>query len=102
MEQSLPYISICSLRIRFYNSKFILMATSLGTDAVVVMRVHCIFVHTHWYNHSAAIPVGTEIHGNSSEYPQDMLFCIKITDLLFRNYGLFNVNNSKRLRALFF
>ena len=89
MEQSLPYISICSLRIRFYNSKFILMATSLGTDAVVVMRVHCIFVHTHWNNHSAAIPVGIEIQGNSS-------------DLLFRNYGLFNVNNSKRLRALFF
>ena len=24
-----------------YNSKFILMATSLGTNAVVVTRVHC-------------------------------------------------------------
>ena len=27
-----------------YNSKFILMATSLGTNAVVVTRVHCIKV----------------------------------------------------------
>ena len=33
-------ISFCSLRI-LYNSKFILMATSFGTNAVVVTRVHC-------------------------------------------------------------
>ena len=33
-------ISLCSLRI-LYNSKFILMAISLGTNAVIVTRVHC-------------------------------------------------------------
>ena len=32
-KQDLSYISICSLNI-LYNSKFILMATSLGTNAV--------------------------------------------------------------------
>ena len=40
-KQALSYISVCSLSI-LYNSKFILMATSLGTNAVVVTRVHCI------------------------------------------------------------
>ena len=39
-KQDLFYISICSLSI-LYNSKFILMATSLGTNDVVVMKVHC-------------------------------------------------------------
>ena len=42
--QGLSYISICSLKI-LYNSKFILMAASLGTNAVIVRRVHCIFVY---------------------------------------------------------
>ena len=41
LKQGLHYISFCLLRI-LYNSKFILMATSLGTNVVVVMRVHCI------------------------------------------------------------
>ena len=38
-KQGLSYISFCLLRI-LYNSKFILMATSFGTNAVVVTRVH--------------------------------------------------------------
>ena len=42
IKQSLSYISFCPLRI-LYNSKFISMATSLETNAVVVTRVHCIF-----------------------------------------------------------
>ena len=42
-KQDLSYISTCSLSI-LYNSKFILMATSLETNAVVVMRVHCILL----------------------------------------------------------
>ena len=41
IKQYLSYISFCPLRI-LYNSKFIIMATSLGTNYVVVMRVHCI------------------------------------------------------------
>ena len=41
-KQDLSYISLCSLRI-LYNSKFILMATSLRKNAVVVTRVRCIF-----------------------------------------------------------
>ena len=41
-KQDLSYISVCSLNI-LYNSKFILMETSLGTNAVVVTRVHCIY-----------------------------------------------------------
>ena len=39
-KQYLSDISICLLSI-LYNSKFILMAMSLGTSAVVVSRVHC-------------------------------------------------------------
>ena len=39
-KQDLSYISICSLSILF-NSKFILMATSLETNGVDVTRVHC-------------------------------------------------------------
>ena len=39
-KQSLPYISFCSLR-NLYNSELILLATSLGTNAVVVTRDHC-------------------------------------------------------------
>ena len=35
------YISVCSLSV-LYSSKFILMATSLGTTAVSVTMVHCI------------------------------------------------------------
>ena len=44
-KQGLSYIPICSLS-SLYNSKFILMAMSLGTNAVVVTRVHCIARHT--------------------------------------------------------
>ena len=40
IKQGISYISFCPLRI-LYNSKFILMATSLVTNAVVVTRVHC-------------------------------------------------------------
>ena len=39
IKQGLSYISFCPLRI-LYNSKFIIMATFFGTNAVV-MRVHC-------------------------------------------------------------
>ena len=38
--QDLSYISVCSLSI-LYNNKVILMAMSLGTNADIVMRVHC-------------------------------------------------------------
>ena len=41
IKQGLSYISFCQLRI-LYNSKFIIMATFLGTNAVVVTSVHCI------------------------------------------------------------
>ena len=41
IKQGLSYISFCPLRI-LYNSKFILMATSLGTNAVFVTKVHWI------------------------------------------------------------
>ena len=42
IKQGLSYISFCPFRI-LYNSKFILMATSLGTNGVIVTRVHCIY-----------------------------------------------------------
>ena len=38
------YIVFCSLRI-LYNSKFILMAKPLRTNAVIVMRVHYPRIH---------------------------------------------------------
>ena len=41
IKQGLSHISLCPLRI-LYNSKFILMATSLRTNAVVVTSVHFI------------------------------------------------------------
>ena len=47
-KQNLSYISICSLSI-LYNSKFILMAMSLGTNDVVVTRVHCIYLWIGWF-----------------------------------------------------
>ena len=50
IKQGLSYISFCPLRI-LYNSKFIRMATALGTNAVVVTRVHCNPVD-HRYNDS--------------------------------------------------
>ena len=40
IKYGLPYISFCPLIRILYNSKFILMATSLGTNVVVVTRVH--------------------------------------------------------------
>ena len=40
IKQGLFYLSFCPLKI-LYNSKFIIMATFLGTNAVVVTRVHC-------------------------------------------------------------
>ena len=43
IKQGLSYISFCPLRI-LYNSKVILMATSLGTNAVVVTRAHCTYI----------------------------------------------------------
>ena len=39
IKRDISYISFCSLRI-LYKSKFILMATSLGTNAAFVTRVH--------------------------------------------------------------
>ena len=42
IKQGLSNISFCPLRI-LYNSKFIIMTASLGTNAVVVTRVHCIW-----------------------------------------------------------
>ena len=43
IKQGLSYISFCPLRI-LYNSKIVIMATSLGTNVVVVTRVRC----TNW------------------------------------------------------
>ena len=40
IKQDLSYIPFCPLRI-LYSSKFIIMASSLGTNAVVVTRVQC-------------------------------------------------------------
>ena len=43
IKQGLSYIPFCPLRI-LYNSKFILMATFLGTNAVVVTRIRCMWM----------------------------------------------------------
>ena len=40
IKQGLPYISFWPLRI-LYNSKFIIMATYSGTNAVGITTVHC-------------------------------------------------------------
>ena len=49
IKQGLSYISFCPLRI-LYNSKFISVATSLGTNAVVVTRGHCKTFRRHQEN----------------------------------------------------
>ena len=41
IKQGLSYMSVCPLRI-LYNNKSIIMATCLGTNDVIVTRVHCI------------------------------------------------------------
>ena len=43
IKQGISYISFGPSRI-LYNSEFIIMATSLGTNAVFVLRVHCNFM----------------------------------------------------------
>ena len=43
IKQGLCYVLFFPLRI-LYNSKFILMATALETNAVVVTRVHCMII----------------------------------------------------------
>ena len=48
-------ISFCSLRIH-YNSKFILMAVSLGTNAVIVTRVHCTKLNKQDWSHLDIVP----------------------------------------------
>ena len=40
IQEDLSYTLFCPLRI-LYNSKFIIMATFLGTNAVIVRRVYC-------------------------------------------------------------
>ena len=45
IKQGFFHILFCPLRI-LYNSKFIIMATFLGTNAVVVTRVHCTYQTT--------------------------------------------------------
>ena len=54
IKQCLSYISFCPIKI-IYNSKFILMATSLGTYLVVVMRVHGIYLFIHLF-HAKLLP----------------------------------------------
>ena len=54
-NQDLSYISICSLSI-LYNSKFIVMAISLETNAVVVTSVHyitCAIIYVFFPLHEA-------------------------------------------------
>ena len=48
IKQGVSYRSFCPLRI-LYNSKCIIMARSSGTNAIVVMRVHCIHVYTYMF-----------------------------------------------------
>ena len=43
IKPGISHISFCPFRI-LYKSKFIIMATSFGTNAVVVTRVHCIYL----------------------------------------------------------
>ena len=55
-KQYLSYILICSFDI-LYNSKFILIAMSLGTNVVVVTRIHCISEDTQEIPQSRSIAV---------------------------------------------
>ena len=61
IKQGLSYI-FCPFRI-LYNSKFILMAPSLGTNAVVVTRVHCTIIH----------PLKIQISGHCQKGPSKQL-----------------------------
>ena len=48
IKQGLSYISFCPSRIH-YNSKFILMSTSLETNDILVTRAHCTVIIFYYY-----------------------------------------------------
>ena len=66
IKQDISYISLCPLRI-LQHSKFIIMATFLGTNAVVVMRVHCTKVTgMHGYGYVIRLLASSFLHVDST------------------------------------
>ena len=66
IKQDLSYISLCPLRI-LQNSKFIIMATFLGTNAVIVTKVHCIkVIGMHGYDYVIQHQASSFLHVDST------------------------------------
>ena len=81
-KQELSYMSICSLSI-LYNSKFILMATSLGTNTVLVMMVHCRYLFMNIEDMSSWLACDTAYPCQHTSLPAHLLHSKKIRyDLL--------------------
>ena len=74
IKQGLSYISFCPLRI-LYNSKFIIMKTFLGTNAVVVKRVHCNTIK-HFFPNAFCTISFTTLLANSGDAKLDYIFLI--------------------------
>ena len=68
-KQDRSYISFCSLDI-LYNCKLFLMTTSLGTNAFVVTRVHCIssvpFLPISEKGHNMTTRVSVSLNNNAT------------------------------------
>ena len=74
--QDLSYISFCSVRI-LYNSKFILMATSLGTNAMIVAKVHCIRMVKFSFSFIVIFISSDRLQGRYPALPGPSLFTLK-------------------------
>ena len=84
------YISICSLSI-LYDNRFILMTTSLGTNVVVVTRVHCIYCKEIYHLQSLLPDVDALIYVDT-----DTVFLSPVEDL----WSLFLEFSSTHLMAI--
>ena len=73
IKHGLSYISFCPLWI-LYNSKFIITATCLGTNAVVVTRVQCISLpenESHTKRASAPYYIFVHVGISNTEYTSE-------------------------------
>ena len=100
-KQDLSYISICSLS-TLYNSKFILMATFLRTNPVVVTTVHCRFTFFLWcftYHGSGG-------YMRAKDFFIIIFNIIRLTNLLRHRHWIskqmiwFDENDSLQIKAL--
>ena len=110
VKQGLSYITFCPLRL-LYNRKFILMATSLATNAVVVTRVHCIPTVRSWISPSAGFEpntlwlkkrlLSTWPCNVKVNYQMMMVWCFMSLSTLFKSYQSLFISRRLNFHLLF-